>query len=133
MGRRGAVSDRFRSVFSRLAVVTFGGACAVLAYMTETVVATKGWLSTAEMIDALGLAETAPGPLILVTEFVALLAGYAQDGVGMALMAALLDSFSVPSLGFICLAGLLTWRTRLSMPGVLGAMGALAGLWHVLI
>ena len=76
--------------FSRLAVLTFGGAYAVLAYMTDTVVAAKGWLSTAQMIDALGLAETTPGPLILVTEFVALLAGYAQGGVWMALMAALL-------------------------------------------
>lgn len=76
--------------FSKLAVVTFGGAYAVLAYMTETVVATKGWLTTAEMIDALGLAETTPGPLILVTEFVGLLAGYAQGGVGMAVLAACL-------------------------------------------
>ncbi|WP_417727220.1 chromate efflux transporter [Roseovarius sp.] len=76
--------------FSKLAVVTFGGAYAVLAYMTETVVATKGWLSTAEMIDALGLAETTPGPLILVTEFVGLLAGFAQGGAGMAVIAALL-------------------------------------------
>jgi len=76
--------------FSKLAVVTFGGAYAVLAYMTETVVATKGWLSTAQMIDALGLAETTPGPLILVTEFVGLLAGYAQGGPGMAVLAALL-------------------------------------------
>ncbi|KGM86429.1 chromate transporter, chromate ion transporter (CHR) family [Roseovarius mucosus DSM 17069] len=76
--------------FSKLAVVTFGGAYAVLAYMTETVVATKGWLSTAEMIDALGLAETTPGPLILVTEFVGLLAGYAQGGVGTAVLAACL-------------------------------------------
>jgi chromate transporter len=76
--------------FSKLAVVTFGGAYAVLAYMTETVVVTKGWLSTAQMIDALGLAETTPGPLILVTEFVGLLAGYAQGGVGMAVLAALL-------------------------------------------
>ncbi len=76
--------------FSKLAVVTFGGAYAVLAYMTDTVVASKGWLTTAEMIDALGLAETTPGPLILVTEFVGLLAGYAQGGVGLALTSAIL-------------------------------------------
>ena len=73
--------------FSKLALVTFGGAYAVLAYMTETVVATKGWLSTAQMIDALGLAETTPGPLILVTEFVALLAGFAKGGPGLAILA----------------------------------------------
>ena len=73
--------------FSTLAVVTFGGAYAVLAYMTQTVVETHGWLDTAQMIDALGLAETTPGPLILVTEFVGLLAGWLQGGLGLALLA----------------------------------------------
>ena len=76
--------------FSKLAVVTFGGAYAVLAYMTQTVVQEFGWIDTGQMIDALGLAETTPGPLILVTEFVALLAGFAQGGVGMAILAGLL-------------------------------------------
>ncbi len=76
--------------FSKLAVVTFGGAYAVLAYMTQTVVQDFGWISTDQMIDALGLAETTPGPLILVTEFVALLAGFAQAGVTGALVAGLL-------------------------------------------
>ena len=64
-------------------MVTFGGAYAVLAYMTQTVVADFGWITTPQMIDALGLAETTPGPLILVTEFVALLAGF-QSGRGRA-------------------------------------------------
>lgn len=73
--------------FSTLAVVTFGGAYAVLAYMTQTVVETHGWLDTAQMIDALGLAETTPGPLILVTEFVGLLAGWLQGGLSLALLA----------------------------------------------
>lgn len=73
--------------FSKLAVVTFGGAYAVLAYMTQSVVGTYGWLDTAQMIDALGLAETTPGPLILVTEFVGLLAGFYQGGPGLALAA----------------------------------------------
>ena len=62
--------------FSKLAVVSFGGAYAVLAYMTQSVVQDFGWISTGDMIDALGLAETTPGPLILVTEFVGFLAGY---------------------------------------------------------
>ncbi|SDF24180.1 chromate efflux transporter [Limimaricola pyoseonensis] len=62
--------------FSVLATVTFGGAYAVLAYMTQEAVATQGWLDTGEMLDALGLAETTPGPLILVTEFVGFLAGH---------------------------------------------------------
>ncbi|SEW12107.1 chromate transporter [Cognatiyoonia koreensis] len=76
--------------FSKLAVVTFGGAYAVLAYMTQTVVGDFGWLTTGEMIDALGLAETTPGPLILVTQFVAMLAGLSQGGIGTALLAGLL-------------------------------------------
>ncbi|MEN8919151.1 MAG: chromate efflux transporter [Octadecabacter sp.] len=66
--------------FSKLALVTFGGAYAVLAYMTQTVVTDYGWISTPEMIDAFGLAETTPGPLILVTQFVGQLAGTAQGG-----------------------------------------------------
>lgn len=73
--------------FSKLAIVTFGGAYAVLAYMTQQVVQDHGWITTGQMIDALGLAETTPGPLILVTEFVALLAGYAQGGLALALAA----------------------------------------------
>ncbi|SPF79687.1 chromate efflux transporter [Pseudoprimorskyibacter insulae] len=66
--------------FSKLATVTFGGAYAVLAYMAQDAVHAKGWLSAPEMIDGLGLAETTPGPLILVTEFVGFLAGARADG-----------------------------------------------------
>lgn len=75
--------------FSKLAVVTFGGAYAVLAYMTQDVVANYGWLSTDQMMDALGLAETTPGPLILVTQFVAIVAGTnaGLSGVAAGLMA----------------------------------------------
>jgi len=73
--------------FARLAVVTFGGAYSVLAYMTQTVVDQYGWITTPQMIDALGLAETTPGPLILVTQFVAMLTGQMQGGLTLALMA----------------------------------------------
>jgi len=66
--------------FSKLAVVTFGGAYAVLAYMAQQAVETYGWLSAGEMLDGLGLAETTPGPLILVTEFVGFLGGYRNGG-----------------------------------------------------
>jgi len=66
--------------FSKLAVVTFGGAYAVLAYMAQQAVETYGWLSAHEMLDGLGLAETTPGPLILVTEFVGFLAAYRNGG-----------------------------------------------------
>ncbi|WP_347310056.1 chromate efflux transporter [Defluviimonas sp. SAOS-178_SWC] len=74
--------------FSELAVVTFGGAYAVLAYMTQTVVQDHHWLTTPEMMDALGLAETTPGPLILVTEFVAYLAGAGAGSPALGLAAA---------------------------------------------
>jgi chromate transporter len=60
--------------FSKLAIVTFGGAYAVLAYMSQDVVVHHGWLTAGQMLDGLGLAETTPGPLILVTEFVGFLA-----------------------------------------------------------
>jgi chromate transporter len=66
--------------FSKLAVLTFGGAYAVLAWMAQEVVAVKGWLTTTEMMDGLGLAETTPGPLILVTEFVGFLAAWKAGG-----------------------------------------------------
>jgi len=66
--------------FSKLAVVTFGGAYAVLAYMAQDVVEHYGWLRPGEMLDGLGLAETTPGPLILVTEFVGFLAAFRHGG-----------------------------------------------------
>jgi chromate transporter len=66
--------------FSKLAVVTFGGAYSVLAYMAQQAVETHGWLSAGEMLDGLGLAETTPGPLILVTEFVGFIAAYRLGG-----------------------------------------------------
>ena len=66
--------------YSKLAVVTFGGAYAVLTYMAQQVVDGFGWLSPGEMLDALGLAETTPGPLILVTEFVGVLAAWRHGG-----------------------------------------------------
>lgn len=93
--------------FSKLAVVTFGGAYAVLAYMTQTVVTDFGWITTEQMIDALGLAETTPGPLILVTQFVAMLAGFAQGGVHYALLAGLIALWVtfIPCFLWIFLAG----------------------------
>jgi len=74
--------------FSKLAVVTFGGAYAVLAYLGQDVVIQHGWLSAGEMMDGLGLAETTPGPLILVNEFVGFLAAFREGGVWYGLLAA---------------------------------------------
>jgi len=68
--------------FSKMAVVTFGGAYAVLAYVAQEGVHTYGWLHPGEMLDGLGLAETTPGPLILVNAFVGYLAGLRGAGGG---------------------------------------------------
>ena len=76
--------------FSKLAVVTFGGAYAVLSYMAQDVVITKDWLTASQMMDGLGLAETTPGPLILVTEFVGFLAAFQEGGIKLALIAGFL-------------------------------------------
>jgi chromate transporter len=76
-------------LFSVLACVTFGGAYALLAYLT-TEAAAAGWLTPEQMIDGLGLAETTPGPLILVNEFVGFLAGWTHGGAGLALAGAAL-------------------------------------------
>lgn len=74
-------------VFSILACVTFGGAYALLAYLT-TEAASRGWLTPEQMIDGLGLAETTPGPLILVNEFVGFLAGHNAGSLSLALAGA---------------------------------------------
>ncbi len=66
--------------FSQAAMVTFGGAYAVLAYLNQAAVAQFGWLTQAEMVTGLGLAESTPGPLIMVTEFVGFVAAYRNPG-----------------------------------------------------
>ena len=66
--------------FSKMAVVTFGGAYAVLAYVSQEAVATYNWLAPGEMIDGLAMAETTPGPLIMVTQFVGFVAAYRDPG-----------------------------------------------------
>jgi chromate transporter len=83
---RGHVLTELAWFFSKLAVVTFGGAYAVLAYMAQAVVEGYGWLTPGEMLDALGLAETTPGPLILVNEFVGTLAAWRHGGGSPLLM-----------------------------------------------
>lgn len=82
---RGHVMAELGWFFSKLAVVTFGGAYAVLAYMAQDVVQHYRWLAPLEMLDGLGLAETTPGPLILVTEFVGYLAAYRHGGGALGL------------------------------------------------
>jgi chromate transporter len=85
--------------FSKMAVVTFGGAYAVLAYMAQQAVEHYGWLRPGEMLDGLGMAETTPGPLIMVVQFVGFMAAYRDPG-------------SLPPLLAGTLGGLLaTWTT----------------------
>ncbi len=73
--------------FSKLAIVTFGGAYAVLSYMAQDVVEARHWLTAPQMMDGLGLAETTPGPLILVGQFVGVLAAAKVQGGILAGMA----------------------------------------------
>jgi chromate transporter len=87
--------------FSQMAVVTFGGAYAVLAYVAQAAVDQFGWLRSGEMLDGLGLAETTPGPLIMVTQFVGFLAAYRNAGA--------LDPLLAGTLGGL----LTTWVTFL--------------------
>jgi chromate transporter len=95
------VYTQLAQFFSKMAVVTFGGAYAVLAYVAQQGVDVYGWLQPGEMLDGLGLAETTPGPLILVTQFVGFLAGYREAGVA--------DSLLMGTLGAV----LVTWVTFL--------------------
>jgi chromate transporter len=122
----GGILTELGYFFSKLAVVTFGGAYAVLAYMAQDVVQHHGWLDAAAMLDGLGLAETTPGPLILVTQFVGFLAAAGEGGIwlGMAAAGVTLWATFVPCFLWI-FAGApwiewLSTRRRLS--------GALAGI-----
>jgi len=78
--------------FSKLSVVSFGGAYALLAYMAQQAVETYGWMTAPEMVDGLGLAETTPGPLILVTQFVGFLAAFRDAAPFSAITAGVLGA-----------------------------------------
>lgn len=112
--------------FSKLAVVTFGGAYAVLSYMAQDVVITKGWLTAGQMMDGLGLAETTPGPLILVTEFVGFLAAFQEGGIKLALIAGFLTlwvTFIPCFLWIFAGAPYIDWMS--SQPRLHGALSAI--------
>ena len=98
LGRESVLWD-IGAFFSKLAVVTFGGAYAVLAYMAQQSVEHFHWLAAGEMADGLGLAETTPGPLIMVTQFTGFLAAWRTPGMLSPLVSGLLG------------AGLTTWVT----------------------
>ncbi|MGE4076739.1 MAG: chromate efflux transporter [Reyranella sp.] len=95
----GNVFSQIAVFFSKMAIVTFGGAYAVLAYVAQQAVEHYHWVTPGEMLDGLGLAETTPGPLIMVTQFVGFLAAWREPG-------------SLPPLLAATLGGLLTtWVT----------------------
>ena len=87
--------------FSKMAVVTFGGAYAVLAYVAQGAVEQYGWLKPGEMLDGLGMAETTPGPLIMVLQFVGFMAAYRDPGTLSPLTAATLGGLLTTWVTFI--------------------------------
>jgi len=101
----GHVLTREGLFFSKASLVTFGGAYAVLPYVAQQAVETHGWLSATQMMDGLGLAETTPGPLILVLQFVGFLGGWHEAGQNspllMATLAALMTSWVTFVPGFL--------------------------------
>ena len=115
--------------FSQLAVVTFGGAYAVLAYMAQEAVGTFGWLQPGEMADGLGLAETTPGPLILVTQFVGYLAAFRApepfDPVVAGVLGAVLTTWVTFAPCFLWIFALAPWMERLQRaPALRGGLAA---------
>jgi chromate transporter len=123
--------------FSKVAVVTFGGAYAVLSYVAQQAVEVHQWLSPAEMLDGLGLAETTPGPLIMVVQFVGFLGAWRSPGELNPMLAGVLGSLVttwvtfVPS--FIFIVGGAPWVEFVSahrrLQTVLGAiMAAVVGV-----
>src|SRR5688500_7910872 len=124
------VLSRQAAFFSRVAVVTFGGAYAVLAYVAQRAVDVFGWLTPGEMLDGLGLAETTPGPLIMVVQFVAFLGAYRNAGAMDPMIAGVAGSVVTvwvtfaPSFMFILVGA--PWVERLTSNRKLAA--ALSGI-----
>ena len=87
--------------FSRMAVLSFGGAYAVLAWVGQTAVDHYHWLAPREMLDGLGLAESTPGPLIMVTQYVGFLAAYRQPGLLPPLLAGTLGGLLTTWVTFV--------------------------------
>lgn len=112
-------------LFSILACVTFGGAYALLAYLT-TEAAARGWLTPEQMIDGLGLAETTPGPLILVNEFVGFLAGWSSGGIALALAGAAMALWCTFVPSFVWIFAGAPYAERLQRnPRAAGALAAI--------
>jgi len=100
LGNRNVFSE-IAVFFSKMAVVTFGGAYAVLSYVAQGAVEQYGWLKPGEMLDGLGMAETTPGPLIMVLQFVGFMAAYRDPGSLSPLVAATLGGLLATWVTFI--------------------------------
>ena len=127
---RGHVLWRIGWFFAKLAVVSFGGAYALLGYMAQAAVQQYHWLTPAEMANGLGLAETTPGPLILVTQFVGFLAAWRMPAPFTPLVAGVLGALLTCWMTFApCFLWIFTaapWLDRLE--GTLRLKGALAAV-----
>lgn len=118
--------------FSRLAVVTFGGAYAVLAYVAQVAVETHHWMTASEMLDGLALAEATPGPLVLVLSYIGFLAAFRHPGMldpmlaGVAGASVAAWATFVPSFIFIFLGAPYVERLR-DNAALSGALSAITG------
>jgi len=97
----GSVYTNIGVFFSKMAVVTFGGAYAVLAYVAQAAVETFSWVEPDEMLDGLGMAETTPGPLIMVTQFVGFMAAFRDAGTLSPLLAGTLGGLLTTWVTFV--------------------------------
>jgi len=95
------VFSQIATFFSKMAVVTFGGAYAVLAYVAQEAVETYGWLRPGEMLDGLGMAETTPGPLIMVVQFVGFMGAFREPGALPPLLAGALGGLLTTWVTFV--------------------------------
>ena len=126
----GSIWSRVYLFFTQAALVTFGGAYAVLGYVTSHLVADLHWLTAQQSVDGLALAETTPGPLVIVLQFMGYMTGWNQPGALTAPLSALLAGMLaawatfLPSFVFIFLGA--PYIERLSrMPKVSGALAAI--------
>ncbi|MGE0803066.1 MAG: chromate efflux transporter [Lautropia sp.] len=143
----GDVYSRIAIFFSQMALITFGGAYAVLSYVAQQAVDIHGWLTPGEMLDGLGMAETTPGPLIMVTQFVGFLAAARAPGTLPPLLAGTLGGLLttwvtfVPSFVLILVGApsVETLRGNRALAGALAAVTAAVvgvilnlGVWFAL-
>ncbi len=127
----GSLPAKLYLFFTQAAFVTFGGAYAVLAYVNQAAVTQFGWITAAQAVDGLGLAESTPGPLIMVLQFVGFMAGWQAPAVGMspvatAVLCALLTTWAtfLPSLTFVLVGAPYIERLR-KVRALSGALAAI--------